>query len=209
MRKIGLSDKQIALYPYSSPFREKVLGLTKRQVKLLEEKGFLDKDADDAPSWYVQISYRWKQKFPAGQIVHVHHEYQPFVSGGPGYMYPSDFGKENIFCMDSSFNKSLNKVFALHVDNDTPFSRAHVDYILKTANTWKDGIEDFTLILTKENPKELVSLCFPGEMKHVNDLTLQSHITHSKPTSDLNVLFTNVDNTHDGPDTGPYAPPIK
>jgi hypothetical protein len=78
-----------------------------------------------------------------------------------------------------------------------------VSYILKTGNTWKNGIEDFTLNLIKKDPGELISLCFPGGFKKINPTTLQIHLTNFKPQQDLRVYFGNIENTSGEPGVKP------
>ena len=60
-----------------------------------------------------------------------------------------------------------------------------------SANTWKNGIEDFTLNINKGSSQELVSLCFPVEFQKINPTTLQVHLTNFKPSNDLLVFFGN------------------
>jgi hypothetical protein len=78
-----------------------------------------------------------------------------------------------------------------------------VDYILMTANTWKDGIRDFTLRLRKESPAEVISLCFPAEFMRVDARTLESHLTHFSPKTDLSIYFSNIGTS--GPQGGNYG----
>ena len=69
---------------------------------------------------------------------------------------------------------------------------AKASYILKTGNNWKRGIEDFTLNLVKQDPSELISLCFPGTVNKVDARTYQVHLKNFRPASNLDVYFGNV-----------------
>ena len=75
-----------------------------------------------------------------------------------------------------------------------------VSYILTTGNTWKNGIEDFTLNLVKGKADELISLCFPGTFTKINPTTLQVKLRNFHPKQDLDVYFGNVEGmvAHDG-----------
>jgi hypothetical protein len=81
-----------------------------------------------------------------------------------------------------------------------------VSYILKTGNTWKRGIEDFTLNIVKRRPSELVSLCFPGTVKKIDALTFQVRLSSFQPAEDLQVYFGNVD--YDAADNSGVMPAL-
>lgn len=194
LKKIGLTEEQIAYYPMHSPFDINVKPLTKIQLTQLKKMNLLEQSSDDdsyVPSWSVEASYIWKQKFPSKQILNVHHEYAPFVAAGPGISY-IDKDIEKQFCMDSSFKKAIAKIpNTNHLPTIEYIPVYQVSYILKTANTWKKGIEDFTLNINKGDPREFVSLCFPGEFKKISPTTLQVHLTNFHPEQDLLVFFAN------------------
>jgi hypothetical protein len=71
-----------------------------------------------------------------------------------------------------------------------------VDFILTSANTWKQPIEDFTLIVERGKPEEentqtFVSFC-PPQNAHVDKLdanTFQVHLTNFVPQSELRIGF--------------------
>jgi hypothetical protein len=195
LRGFGLTDEQIAYFPSSSPFEKKVKPLSAQQQKALTGAGLYAQLAgDDAwvPAWTVQIHYVWQEKFPSRKVVHVHHEYAPFADAGPGASYiPDDFAKTH--CADKDFFKAYNRVKATKEQHYV--SAKWVSYILKTGNTWKNGIEDFTLNLVKKDPSELISLCFPGKFKKINPTTLQVKLKNFKPTRDLAVYFGNGDDS--------------
>lgn len=52
---------------------------------------------------------------------------------------------------------------------------ADVSYILMTANNWQGAIIDFKFTVKKQNPKDVVSLCFDGELKKTDQLTFEFH----------------------------------
>jgi hypothetical protein len=149
----------------------------------------------------VQISYVWRQRFAAGQVVRVHHQYRPFVAAGPGsWALDKDFAQR--YCADAAFMKGWRRAA-----NGADYLVAeHVEYILKTGNTWKQGIEDFTLNIVKRKPDELVSLCFPGTFRKVDNLTYQVRLRNFRPTEDLRVYFGNVDGGNGDPGVAPKLP---
>jgi hypothetical protein len=191
LKEIGLDDAQIAHYPLSSPFEGRVKPISAKQEKLLAERNLLVRSMSGGhwvPNWTVQINYVWRQKFPAHKEVRVHHQYRPFASAGPGYAYVGDVPEKN-YCADKNFNAAS----AGRERPDGAAARASfISYILKTGNTWKNGIEDFTLNLVKNDPSELVTLCFPGKFKKINATTLQVQLKNFKPKQDLDVYFGNI-----------------
>lgn len=200
LKKLGLSNAQIA---YSSGFDKSVGSVpdfTAQQYKQLAKLGLLGTDnGSQEPAWTVEVNYVWKQKFPVGQVVRVHHEYRPFYAGGPGMsvMYEG-FDKE--YCTDQAYLNARAKVEARKAYIDT----RNVSYILTTGNTWKRGIEDFTLNIIKGKPDELISLCFPGKFKKLNATTYQVRLTNFRPSKDLEVHFGNVED--DGTDSNGVMP---
>ena len=197
LKALGLSEAQIAYFPLFTLFDKKVAPLTATQQKAMIGEGLLAKLYDEeswVPAWSVKISYVWQQKFPAGKTVRVRHQYAPFVAAGPGASYlgeGNDFEKK--YCGDKAFHATWNKL--AKKQGESGFVNAKwVSYILKTGNTWKNGIEDFTLNLVKGKPDELISLCFPGTFTKINPTTLQVKLRNFRPTQDLNVYFGNVEN---------------
>jgi hypothetical protein len=191
LKKLGLTDAQIAFNP---AFGDKtgVNPLSARQWEQLSKLGLIGDGAfgTEGPAWEIQVNYVWKQKFPAKQVVRVHHAYRPFVAAGPG-MSGLDEGFAKQYCADKAFMQAWNR---LSEKNDNSYLAAnHVAYILKTGNTWKNGIEDFTLNVIKSNPSELVSLCFPGTFKKIDARTYQVRLKNFHPKADLNVYFGNID----------------
>jgi hypothetical protein len=58
------------------------------------------------------------------------------------------------------------------------------------ANNWQGAIKDIKLTEKKQSPKDLVRLCFDGELKKTDPLTFEFHQQNFKPSNDLNLLFT-------------------
>jgi hypothetical protein len=194
LRKAGLSDAQIA---YGALFsdRVKVPPLGAQQRQQLTKLGLFgdERTGEPDPLWDVQFNYVWQQRFPANKVVRVHHAYRPLIGAGPGeWVLDADEAKR--YCADPAFLKSWNRLAARHGNDAGRYlPAAKVAYILKTGNTWKRGIEDFTLNVVKSDPAELVSLCFPGTFKKVDATTYQVRLQNFQPTSDLDVYFGNLE----------------
>lgn len=201
--KLGFSERDIIAS------EDKYNEIIEPKMKILQANG-LSVDAreeDDYVPWTNYITYEWKQTFKAHQKVKISHEYQPLTGGGASWRYychssmPASEDDEfsRYYCMSKETFKLLdNYCFQYFGSPDAkdyyPESYligVDVSYILKTANTWKDGIRDFTLIIHKK-PREVVSFCFPVPLRHINPFRDEVHLENFKPEQDLNIFFVNV-----------------
>jgi hypothetical protein len=190
LRKIGLTEAQIVYNPAFGP--ELAFNpLTPGQIQQLSTLDLWTKNAAGmpGPAWSVQISYVWKQKFPAKTLVRVHHVYRPFVAYGPatGDAQP-DFAAK--YCADKAFIGARKKAKSKAGGETLP--GYHVHYLLKNGNAWKNGIEDFTLNVSKLDSTELVTLCFPGNVRRPQAKTFQFRQANFRPKQDLDIYFGNV-----------------
>ena len=151
------------------------------------------------PQWTVTTTWHWTQRFPAGTVVRVRHEYTPAA----GFVY-SGATRELLAglpraCADDALVKGLEAQKARvaeaarsanHEDHSTVFA-AWVQYILKTANTWKTPIRDFELLVERPEGRA-VSFCWDGRVEKVSKTTFSAKATDFVPTSDLVVYFFTV-----------------
>lgn len=143
----------------------------------------------------ARVIFHWKQKFPAGKIITVHHEYQP--NGG---FIISKYANEAGELVSSK--KAWVKEWQPLIDeyciepklNDWIFqhgvSTNVVHYILTTGANWKTPIQHFRLRIQKDNPQQKVSLC-ADNIKKINSTTFQLEQDNFLPGRDLRVLFIN------------------
>lgn len=185
LKRIGFSDDDIieALFNDSE--------LLNKKEKLLIQNGIIDPKID-APLWTNYVVYEWKQTFKAHQKLTVSHTYTPLGSGGAGSCYDKF---EDNFCIDPKTADFLDRLEKDENNwgnyNCLPGSK--ISYILRTANTWKDGIRDFHLILRTRTPDETVSTCFSKSIKQTSPTTYEVKLKDFKPKEDLSVYFGNVD----------------
>lgn len=195
LKNAGLSEAQIA---YGDHFGDKVkvAPLSERQQRQLETLGLFGTEStgEPAPQWDVQVNYVWQQAFPANRIVRVHHAYRPMVGTGPGeWVLTPETEKQ--YCMDAAFLKSWHRLATKEGDRQFDYLPASkVAYVLRSGNSWKRGIEDFTLNIVKSDPGELVSLCFPGTVRKIDATTFQVKLRNFQPAGDLDVYFGNLKN---------------
>lgn len=203
LRKLGLSDQQI-FDPRFECFPAKESGepkafckLERYQVLAIYGLGF--KDYGDGE---IQETAYWEQIFPAGKEIEVVHEYKPFT--GRSYLNPAmnideesrRYDKkrlEGVFlnkhaCMDAKTRKRV--VDGVEKSDVRPaLNTAVVEYILGTGRNWKGPINQFRLILKKDNPYQIVSLCFPGTPIRTSPTTIEFTHKDFVPQDELMVFF--------------------
>jgi len=110
------------------------------------------------------------------------------------------------FCLDDSTLRAIIGRFAsaAPADGDSQadskenfwLSPHWIDFILTTANTWRQPIEDFTLIIERpkasEGQQELVSFCSPGKVEKVDAEHFRVHLTNFIPKGELHIGFFGV-----------------
>ncbi|WGS48096.1 DUF4424 domain-containing protein [Paraburkholderia sp. D15] len=195
LHALGLTDRQIALLPgEGAPFDVTAKPFTPAQMNAMRQRGWLEAGAqsDSIPAWEVSVAYVWYLTFPAGKVVRVHHEYRPFPTVGiPTIdMHPSELREQA--CADNAFLSDWKKVSQPTADDARQTNGLFVGYILKTANTWKDGSRDFTLRLHRPTPAGLISTCFEGKGQYTDPLTLSWHLNDFHPRRDLSIYFGNI-----------------
>lgn len=146
----------------------------------------------------AHVVFHWKQKFPAGKVVTVSHEYQP-AGGFIIPSYPVDGDKSARSFVDEYKNgkewQSMVKDYCIEPKlNEWIFQHGQlanqVHYILTTGANWKAPIQHFKLTIKKGTPTEKISLC-ADNIKKINDTTFQLEQDNFLPTRDLQVLFIN------------------
>jgi Domain of unknown function (DUF4424) len=180
--------------------------------------------------WTVHLQYHWTQTFPAHSTIHIRHIYSPAVGFKQfSSMAINDYlqhPESNIanpkdkwetmsslggFCADRRFLTAL--ATSLHKDelsekgNDREFAAGvaeaqWVDFILTSANTWKQPIEDFTLIVERGKPldgygkpmtdrRRVISFCSPenAPVKRIDADRFEVHLTNFVPKAELHIGF--------------------
>jgi hypothetical protein len=179
-------------------------------------------DAEDGWGlWTVHLQYHWTQFFPAHSTVHIQHQYTP-VDGGElmpidtlkyvsEHKQPTgdadtvnyelaDVQRLQSLCPDPSFLSGLiGQMVASQPDSGALAQPHWVDFILTSANTWKQPIEDFTLIVERGKPElekdqNVVSFCTPqnAPVKKLDANTFQVHLTNFVPKDELRIGYFDV-----------------
>lgn len=205
----GLSDEEIAGIRFKSKYVYRENGedghyyipLSKSMIDKLKKEDLLGDGnmGDITPQWDNRITYVWKQVFPARRITHVEHSYRPFISGGAnaGFrIYEDGQHDSNLqeYCLSNENLSVLSNLYRdpRNVDVFMNIPGVNVRYILTTANSWKDGIRDFTLRVHAKSKDEIISLCFPADLKRKSSVLYEAHIQDFHPKRELSVYFGNV-----------------
>ena len=146
------------------------------------------------PAWSVEKRYHWTQTFPAKSTVHIHHEYSPVAGAqlvpsellAPGRKLAPD--DKAVVDLVASLCPSPAAVQAIGAHNGMLVTD-WVDFILTTANSWKRPIEDFTLIVERTNPQQVVSFCWDGPVQKIDEHHFQAHAANLVPARELRVGY--------------------
>jgi hypothetical protein len=191
--------------------------LPKAEQQHLAKLGLFDAE-DGWGLWTVHLQYHWTQTFPAHSTVHIRHEYTP-VEGSELMLLDT---VENVFEHKQPTGDAENVKYALEdmklLEELCPdpqllsgmiermeasgagygqYAHPHwVDFILTSANTWKQPIEDFTLIVGRGKPEEpgtqtIVSFCSANNapIEKLDADHFQMHLNNFVPKDELHIGF--------------------
>lgn len=212
--------------------------LPESEQKKLMRLGLFDSDKYTLEAnWKVHLQYHWTQIFQAHSETHIRHEYSP-VGGSAGLpdgrqvlleaanapvdearpkpLDQEDGGDLTTFCLGLPLARKMANRFSPEIpgaseQENSELVIAWVDFILTSANTWKQPIEDFTLIVERGNPldgrgkpiddeRHLVSFCSPqnAPVTKIDADTFQVHLTNFVPKSELHIGYFEVSKSKQG-----------
>jgi hypothetical protein len=195
--------------------------LPKAEQQRLTQLGLYDAE-DGWGAWTVHLQYHWTQTFPAHSTVHIRHEYTP-VEGSElmeldtlqdvlDHKQPTsgdadskkeeaeDIARLNGLCPDPSLLNALVERMKASGPGEGQYAHPHwVDFILTSANTWKQPIEDFTLTVDRgkameEDSKSFISFCSPqgAQVEKLDANRFQVHLTDFVPAGELRIGYFDV-----------------
>ncbi len=157
------------------------------------------------PAWTVVKKYYWTQVFPARGVVHIHHEYTPVIGS---QLMPSEYitsteqaiNQQDVpYGMDPAAQRYLRKTVAsfclsapaerLLAGKSGMYAFNWIDFILTTANTWRQPIEDFTLNVERTDIKDAVSFCWDGPVERADTSHFRAHAVDFVPSNELRIGF--------------------
>lgn len=187
LRKIGLSDELIfdprfkCMQDYLDSDHNNGCPLATEQFHAIQK---LDAKTDGI--WQIQETAYWEQTFPAGKEIEVVHEYKPFVGWNPDGTLPGNATVTD-GCLDDRTLKAIKR--KIRESDSGPVVLEDVEYILGTGRNWRGPIKNFKLVVKKESPDDIVSLCFPGKPVKTSATTIEFSQSNFVPQDKLLVLF--------------------
>jgi uncharacterized protein YecT (DUF1311 family) len=145
------------------------------------------------PRWKLKTTYFWEQTFPARRELVIEHRYKPSLGSSVLMLGNSGFTVEGVlnyrkkYCTDDDFIGTAARRVAAH-SLDAPFQEKHIEYILTTGANWAEPIGEFTMVVDKGEPTNVVSFCANG-IRKISPTQFQVHRTNFIPKSDLSILI--------------------
>lgn len=196
LRNIGLTDKQIfETFAMCTEADGEVsfCGITKKQEAELK----------NIESWEVAETAYWEQVFPARKEISVSHKYSPLT--GRYYFYGNnskdeiDLKRSDDVCVDEATTNAMKNKIRSHISKGAKYVMvdvAEVEYVLWTGRNWGGTIDIFKLHLIKRSPDQVVSLCFSGKAKRLNETTIEFSQKDYIPPDKLRVNFYSFYDQH-------------
>jgi hypothetical protein len=151
------------------------------------------------PLWSVRETWHWEQVFPAGREVVIEHRYRPGAGGivttaltSPEWRASED-GRAWMerFCVDPAFLRGLDLAAARSGIDGPTIPETWVSYILTTGSGWRSPIGEFTLVVDKGQPGNLVSFC--GEdVRRIGPTRFEMRRRNWRPDRNLDILFLSL-----------------
>ncbi len=193
---IDLTDELKALglplNPLSEAARMAVRALPMEKLRELEIMGAVRMQDDYIDtSWSLRSTYYWRQNFPAKVAINVSHSYTPAV-GGTFFTETSidEAYYKDTYCLDAGTIAALRKKLAELPDDRRMLLTTSLEYILTTGSNWMGPIGDFRLVLDKQKPDAIISLCEDG-VKKIGPTQFEVLKQDFYPEKNLKVLIVN------------------
>ena len=172
--------------------------LAPSDIAILTKAGLLEGGGGDDyhAKWTTKTKFFWTMHFPAGAMVAVDHTYQPVT--GQTFFTPYALGEQeeyaryvHDYCIDAGTKAAIADGLARIKragGNDGLYNQYTTDFVIRTANNWKGPIGRFHLTLDKLKPSNVLSLCWPGDLKKTGATRFESTLTDFTPRADIELL---------------------
>jgi len=214
LRSLGLSEQEIfggsgacRYGPSAAGSQEFKCHYTPAQKRKLEQ---LCDGCSGSPGWKISETLYWTQTFPARKPLHVAHEYAAkagayFHSRVDAWSVRDELAADRELagnaCIDEGVLASAARVATKGLVKSTDprdytsvdINIQSVEYVLGTGKNWKGPIEDFELVIRKDRPEQLVSVCFPGKAVRAGPRQISFRHSDFMPQDRLLVYFVDAD----------------
>ncbi len=129
----------------------------------------------------VRVTRTWTQAFPAGKTVAIALDYKAAV--GINASYPLSASDAGAVCVNDTMRKNVND----RIDAGS----IQFDVLIDTASgALPSGpVGHYSLTLDKAAPTDVLSLCFPGDLKKVSPTRFVATRDNFTPPDTLHVMF--------------------
>ncbi len=149
---------------------------------LLAEGLFNAADLGPMPMYWMSVRFYWRQTFPAGGEVSISHAYRPVLGATVPML---DRAMIDAFCVDEDTQRSLRRAEGRNN------GQQYLEYILKTAGTWRGPIGRFRMTVDKGDPHDIVSFCATG-VKKTSPTTFVVEKRDYGPRDDIRIMFVDL-----------------
>jgi hypothetical protein len=178
---------------------DRLKNLAPAGIAMLKKAGLLEGGGEDDyhAKWTAKTKFFWTMHFPAGAAVTVDHTYQPVTGQTFFTTYALGDAQEiarynHDYCIDGGTRDAIRSGFAAMrgaSKDDGMYNQYTTDFVIQTANNWKGPIGRFHLTLDKLKPSNILSLCWPGDLKKTSDTRFESTLNNFAPQSDIRLLI--------------------
>lgn len=139
------------------------------------------------------LKHHWQQTFPAGKTVIIEHTYKPAIGGTATH---AEATAEEIkdYCIDSGTNNTINQLMKKREASgyERSWHWETLEYTLKTGASWKGPMGQLDLVIQKDLPDQIISLCFDGELKKSSATEFVFSKKNFEPKHDLKILYVTL-----------------
>jgi hypothetical protein len=198
LRKTSMSDEQIFHTFGDAHMQINLRVLSPEEIERLNNLGLLQ---DLWPKWSVRETARWQLKLKPGRETLVQHSYQPFSGMVWRLVQPQDLvavdplipSSDDDVCVNEGAHAALMaRMRSLFQQGAKSLSLSMNDIEYIPNKTGIGVVPDFRLDIMKESPEQIVSLCFPGKGRRLNDKTIEFRQPHFTLPERVRVNFYTV-----------------
>jgi hypothetical protein len=129
----------------------------------------------------IRVTRTWTQIFPAGQTVTIGLDYK--TAAGVNASYPLSTSDAGAFCVSDTMRKHVNDRI------DAGFAQFDVLIDSPPGALPSGPVGEYTLTLDKAAPTDVLSLCFPGDLKKVSATRFVATRENFTPPAIVHVMF--------------------
>ncbi|MCB1509643.1 MAG: DUF4424 domain-containing protein [Hyphomicrobiaceae bacterium] len=200
-----LRDLGLPIAPYLAGLGKRIAALPAAARDRLSDLAMIRYERFDAgkgwetaaiPTWTMRTVYYWHQVFPAKATISVSHRYKPSVGAAVDTGVASDYANaatnreyRDRYCVDEAFTRAVRRLRrGSGKSGNVHLTEERLEYVLKTGANWAGPISEFTMIVDKGAPDNLVSFCAKGVRK-ISPTRFEVTMKDFYPQKNLDILI--------------------